>query len=69
MAIEIAVSGDYDKTVENARKLTAYLIKKLTSPLDNVKKHQHWSQKKCPEKMIDRGTWNDFLNGAQGYYD
>ncbi|PEQ44220.1 hypothetical protein COL10_31630 [Bacillus cereus] len=71
IAIEIAVNGNYDKAVENARKLTAYLMKELDIPLDNVKKHQYFSKyhKKCPAKMIARGAWNDFLNGAQAYYN
>ena len=39
IAIEIAVNedGDYNKAVENARKLAAYLMGELNIPLENVK--------------------------------
>ncbi|EMA6344658.1 S-layer homology domain-containing protein [Bacillus cytotoxicus] len=71
IGIEIAVNrdGNYEKAVENARKLTAYLMHELNIPLDNVKKHQHWSRKNCPAKIIARGTWPAFLNGARSYYN
>ncbi|AWC30894.1 hypothetical protein CG478_019120 [Bacillus cytotoxicus] len=71
IGIEIAVNqdGNYEKAVENARKLTAYLMQELNIPLDNVKKHQHWSGKNCPAKIIARGTWPAFLNGAKSYYE
>lgn len=71
IAIEIAVNqdGNYDKAVENARKLTAYLMKELNISLDNVKKHQYWSGKYCPRNIMDRGSWDDFLQGTKAYYE
>ncbi|MBP3972379.1 N-acetylmuramoyl-L-alanine amidase [Bacillus sp. WL1] len=71
IAIEIAVNsdGNYDKAVDNARKLTAYLMKELNISLDHVVKHQNWSGKICPSKMINRNAWGDFLSGTQAYYN
>ncbi|HDR4514598.1 GW domain-containing glycosaminoglycan-binding protein (plasmid) [Bacillus cereus] len=71
IAIEIAVNqdGNYDKAVENARKLTAYLMNELNISLDNVKKHQYWSGKYCPRNILDRGSWDDFLQGTKAYYE
>ncbi len=70
IAIEIAVNrdGDYNKAVENAKKLAAYLMKETGVPLNNVVKHQNWSGKKCPAIMISRGHWNAFQNGVDKYY-
>ncbi|UNT71655.1 N-acetylmuramoyl-L-alanine amidase (plasmid) [Bacillus sp. N447-1] len=70
IAIEIAVNqdGNYEKAVDNARKLAAHLMKELNISLDNVKKHQHWSGKNCPRNIIQRGSWNDFLRGTKDYY-
>ena len=70
IAIEIAVNrdGDYNKAVENAKKLAAYLMKETGVPLKNVVKHQNWSGKTCPAIMISRGQWNAFLNGVDKYY-
>ncbi|HDR4351013.1 MULTISPECIES: S-layer homology domain-containing protein [Bacillus cereus group] len=71
IAIEIAVNsdGNYDKAVDNARKLTAYLMEELNISLDHVVKHQNWSGKICPSKMINRNAWGDFLSGTQAYYN
>ncbi|MED1566600.1 S-layer homology domain-containing protein [Bacillus paramycoides] len=71
IAIEIAVNqdGDYNKAVENARKLAAYLMRELNIPLENVKKHQFWSGKNCPAIMIKNNAWEPFLQGTKAYYD
>ncbi|MED3685240.1 S-layer homology domain-containing protein [Bacillus thuringiensis] len=71
IAIEIAVNrdGDYDQAVENAKKLVAYIMKETGVPLNNVVKHQKWSGKNCPYIMINRGKWNEFLNGVDKYYN
>ncbi|MBJ8103835.1 MULTISPECIES: S-layer homology domain-containing protein [Bacillus cereus group] len=71
IAIEIAVNqdGDYNKAVENARKLAAYLMGELNIPLENVKKHQFWSGKNCPAIMIKDNAWEPFLQGTKAYYD
>ncbi|MBC6971603.1 S-layer homology domain-containing protein [Bacillus sp. Xin] len=71
IGIEIAVNedGNYDKAVENARKLAAYLMGELNIPLENVKKHQYWWGKNCPAIMIQRGDWDAFLKGTKAYYD
>ncbi|KWU64882.1 N-acetylmuramoyl-L-alanine amidase [Bacillus mycoides] len=71
IGIEIAVNkdGNYEKAVENARKLAAYLMNELNISLDNVQKHQFWSGKNCPAFMIQRGQWNAFLQGTNSYYN
>ena len=71
IAIEIAVNedGDYNKAVENARKLAAYLMGELHIPIENVKKHQFWSGKNCPAIMIKNNGWEPFLQGTKAYYD
>ncbi|MGE7883791.1 S-layer homology domain-containing protein [Bacillus sp. NPDC094077] len=70
IGIEIAVNqdGNYEKAVENARKLAAYLMNELNISLDNVQKHQFWSGKNCPAFMIQRGQWDAFLKGTEAYY-
>ncbi|MBE5107941.1 S-layer homology domain-containing protein [Bacillus thuringiensis] len=70
IGIEIAVNqdGNYEKAVENARKLAAYLMNELNISLDHVQKHQFWSGKNCPAYMIQRGQWDAFLKGTETYY-
>ncbi|UYX52231.1 S-layer homology domain-containing protein [Bacillus thuringiensis] len=71
IAIEIAVNsdGDYNKAVDNAKKLAAYLMKETGVPLNNVVKHQKWSGKNCPAIMINSGQWVPFVSGVEGYYN
>ncbi|MFJ8531502.1 S-layer homology domain-containing protein [Bacillus sp. NPDC094106] len=71
IAIEIAVNqdGNYDRALENAKKLVAYLMKETGITVDNVVKHQKWSGKHCPDNIINRGLWSSFLEGSQWYYD
>ncbi|HFU7090097.1 TPA: S-layer homology domain-containing protein [Bacillus cereus] len=70
IAIEIAVNrdGNYNKAVENAKKLAAHLMKETGVSLNNVVKHQNWSGKTCPSRMIKGGQWNAFLTGVDKYY-
>ena len=70
IAIEIAVNqdGDYNKAVENAKKLAAHLMKETGVSLNNVVKHQKWSGKNCPSRMIREGQWDAFLTGVDKYY-
>ena len=64
--IEICVNsdGDFRKAVENAVKLTKYLMSKYNIPIDNVVQHHRWNRKGCPANLRsgNRGiTWDDFL--------
>ncbi|ARC32844.1 MULTISPECIES: N-acetylmuramoyl-L-alanine amidase [Bacillus] len=69
IGIEIAVNqdGDYNKAVENAKKLVAHLMKQEGISASNLRRHEQWSGKKCPDIIITRGTWNSFVEGANGY--
>ncbi|GIX59067.1 N-acetylmuramoyl-L-alanine amidase [Bacillus paranthracis] len=71
IAIEIAVNsdGDYNKAVDNAKKLAAYLMKETGVPLNNIVKHQKWGGKNCPDMLINSGQWVPFVNGIEGYYN
>ncbi|PGT90135.1 N-acetylmuramoyl-L-alanine amidase [Bacillus thuringiensis] len=71
IAIEIAVNqdGDYNKAVENAQKLVAYLMKETSIPATGIVKHQKWSGKNCPDRLIASGNWDSFVNGARGIAD
>ncbi|HFU7090338.1 TPA: SH3 domain-containing protein [Bacillus cereus] len=69
IGIEIAVNqdGDYNKAVENAQKLVAHLMKQEGISVDNLRRHQQWSGKKCPDIMISRGNWNNFVSGTKNF--
>ena len=69
ISVEICYSKSggtkYDKAEDNAVELTAYLLNKHGLGIDRVRKHQDWSGKYCPHRILDRGTWKDFLNRVE----
>src|SRR5690625_727442 len=63
--IEISVNrdGDYKKAVDNAVKLTKYLMDKYNIPASNVIQHNTASGKNCPRYLRsgEKGvSWSDF---------
>lgn len=67
IGIEMCVNpeNDYEKTLENTAKLTAYLIKAYRLDIDSVRKHQDFSGKECPERLIESGRWQEFLHSVE----
>ncbi len=63
IGIEMCVNagGDYEQTLRNTAKLTAYLLRTYDLSLSQVKKHQDFSGKQCPSKLIAAGRWPEFL--------
>src|SRR5690625_657270 len=65
IGIEICVNsdGDFKKAVDNAVKLTKYLMDKYNIPASNVIQHNKTSGKDCPRYLRagNKGvTWSDF---------
>lgn len=50
----------YYRSVENARVLTKYLMKKYGIPLDRVLRHYDWTKKDCPHRMMKENLWQTF---------
>ena len=62
IAIEICENRNYEKAEENAQKLNAALL--LTYPQLKIFKHQDWSGKFCPRKILARPNgWAEFTAG------
>lgn len=55
----------YKKAEENAIKLVAQMLKERGWGIDRVKKHQDWSNKYCPHRILDEGRWQQVLNAIQ----
>lgn len=73
IGIEICYSKSggerYRKAEENAIQLTAYLLNKFGWGVDRVRKHQDWSGKYCPRRILDEGRWKEVLNRIQAALD
>lgn len=67
IAIEMCVNqgGDYEKTLQNTAVLTAYLLRTYHLPITSVKKHQDFSGKLCPSRLISQNRWEEFLEMVQ----
>jgi N-acetylmuramoyl-L-alanine amidase CwlA len=69
IGIEICYSKSggerYVKAEANAIKLIADLLKERGWGIDRVKKHQDWSGKHCPHRILDEGRWDSFLAAIQ----
>ena len=71
ISIEICYSksgGDrWLKAVENAAKLTTKLLKDYGWGINKVTKHQDYSGKHCPHRILDEYGWDNFLNLIKNY--
>lgn len=64
ISIEMAQNSDadYNKILENAQKIGVALLK--TYPNIKIYKHQDWSGKYCPRKLLDMPNgWSNFVEG------
>lgn len=64
IAIEICYSKSggarYTQAEENCVQLVAYLLKKYGLGVDRIKKHQDWSFKFCPHRILAENRWESF---------
>lgn len=63
IGIEVCESGDFDKTYKNAVKLAAERLKENNLSIDRLKKHQDFSGKYCPRKLIP--IWDKFKSDVK----
>lgn len=63
IGIELCVNsdGDFEQTLENAAALAAYLLDQYDLSLDQVKRHADFTDKVCPQTLIETGRWEEFL--------
>ncbi len=71
IGVEICVNedGDFERALDNAAQLTAYLVKQYHLSLDDVYQHHDYSGKDCPHCIREEGRWDAFLEAVQHYMD
>ncbi len=55
----------YNQSEENAVYLAARLLHKYNLGINNLKKHQDWSGKKCPNIILSENRWTSFKNRVE----
>lgn len=74
VAIEICYSLDkgdkrYPIAEDNASHKAAELLYSKGFGVDRLRKHQDWSGKYCPHRMLDNNGWGTFKKRVQKYLD
>lgn len=73
IAVEICYSKSggerWQKSVDNAAKFIAELLKERSWGIDKVTKHQDYSGKNCPHRILSDYGWDNFVNLVAGYLD
>lgn len=66
IAIEICYSKSggtrFIEAVNRSAELVAYLLKKYGWGIDRVTKHQDYSGKYCPHRILDEYGWTNYIN-------
>ncbi len=57
----------YYQSEDNAARLSALLLKKFTLPPEALRKHQDWSKKYCPHRILDEKRWDSFVRKVTEY--
>ena len=57
----------YAKSEDNGAKLTAIILHQYGWGIDRIRKHQDWSGKYCPHRILDNGNWEGFKGKVQAY--
>ena len=73
IAVEICYSKSggerWQKSVDNAAQLIAELLKERGWGVDKVTKHQDYSGKNCPHRILGSFGWDNFVNLVKGYLE
>ena len=57
----------YAKSEDNGAKLAAIILHRHGWGIDRIRKHQDWSGKYCPHRILDNGNWEGFKAKVQTY--
>ena len=57
----------YAKSEDNGAKLAAIILNQYGWGIDRIRKHQDWSAKYCPHRILDNGNWEGFKTKVQEY--
>ncbi|MEG2378306.1 MAG: N-acetylmuramoyl-L-alanine amidase [Clostridia bacterium] len=69
IGVELCVNsdGDFEKTFDNAARLTAYLLNEYDLSVDDVRQHADFIDKNCPEHIRDSNRMDEFKSLVKKY--
>lgn len=59
ISIEICESGNRQKTIENAVKLSAQILRERGWGIERLRRHYDWSGKHCP-RILEKDNWAEW---------
>lgn len=62
IGLEICESGDREKTLKNAIKVSTYILKKYNLTYKDLRQHYDWNGKNCPRILRETNRWEWFVN-------
>lgn len=70
IGVELCINqdGDFEQTLKNGAILTAWLLDAYDLKPSDVRKHQDFSGKLCPETLLETGRWEEFLGMVEQCY-
>lgn len=71
IGIEMCVNadGDYEQTLKNTQKLCARLLIEYDLKPRALRKHEDFSGKICPARLINEDRWDEFCAGVEAQYE
>lgn len=64
----VAEDNDYEETLKNGALLAGYLLWKYDLGMEGLKKHQDFSGKICPARLINENRWDEFCKMVEENY-
>ena len=68
IAVEICESGDRAKTLDNAARVIATLLRENGLTMADIRQHFNWNKKNCPRILRTGKLWDEFLAAVGSYY-
>lgn len=62
------VQGDRAKTLDNAARVIAALLRENGLAMADIRQHFNWNNKNCPQILRAGNLWNEFLAAVGSYY-
>jgi N-acetylmuramoyl-L-alanine amidase len=69
IAVEICESGDRAKTLDNAARVIAALLREHGLTMADIRQHFDWNKKDCPRILRAGNLWSEFLASVGSYYN